>query len=85
MAYMVYGQSYDYRWYGPQSFERARDAQRCAQQIAATAIGRRQCSGAVLYAGGSEDPERVAVVIPAHLRPGAHESDVEAWLDAEGE
>jgi hypothetical protein len=81
---LVFGQRYDYSWYGPIGHDgTARGAQRVAQRIAGTAIGRRQRSGAILYVGAGDDAERVAVVIPAELRPGGHSCMVEEWLDTD--
>lgn len=73
---LVFGQRRDYTWYGPAGHTHA-DARR----IAGYPIGRRQSTGAVLYAAPGDDPERVAVWIPAGLAPGGHYHDVESWLD----
>lgn len=73
---LVYGQRYDHTWYGPAGHTHA-DARR----LAGYPIGHRQRSGAVLYVAPGDDPERVAVWIPATLRPGGHEADISAWLD----
>jgi hypothetical protein len=74
---LVFGLRYDGTWYGPVGDGTHADARR----LAGTPIGRRQKSGAVLYEG----PRRVAVWIPGHLRPFAHnEPFVDEWLDTVG-
>jgi hypothetical protein len=73
---LVYGMRYDGSWYGPAGETHAE-----ARRLARWPIGKRQRSGAVLYAAPGTDRDRVAVWIPRDGLYIVDVQDVDRWLD----